>query len=79
MLTLHHFTSPRWFAEKGGFTQSGAAEKFAAYVSSVIEAFGPRIPLWCTINEPMVLVAGSYLGPLAHARSVLPSSVTMSS
>ena len=62
MLTLHHFTSPRWFAENGGFTQSGAAEKFAAYVSRVIEAFGPRIPLWCTINEPMVLVAGSYLG-----------------
>src|SRR5215472_16662688 len=26
MLTLHHFTSPRWFTERGGFTQSGARE-----------------------------------------------------
>src|SRR5260370_29801939 len=42
ILTLHHFTSPRWFAEKGGFTQSRAAQNFAAYVSSVVDAL--RLP-----------------------------------
>ena len=62
MLTLHHFTSPQWFAEQGGFTNERAPKFFAEYTRRVVEALGPRVPLWCTINEPMVLVAGTYLG-----------------
>ena len=34
MLTLHHFTSPQWFAEKGGFTWEHAPESFAAVHAS---------------------------------------------
>jgi beta-glucosidase len=62
MLTLHHFTSPQWFAEKGGFTWEQAPQRFLQFTRKVIEAVGPRIPLWCTLNEPMVLVGGGYLG-----------------
>lgn len=62
MLTLHHFTSPKWFADKGGFTWDEAPERFARMVRQVAKILGPRIPLWCTINEPNVLVIGSYLG-----------------
>ncbi|HTL11856.1 MAG TPA: glycoside hydrolase family 1 protein [Bdellovibrionota bacterium] len=62
MATLHHFTSPQWFAEDGGFTNEKSAGRFAVFVEKVLEAIGPRIPLWCTLNEPMVLVVGSYLG-----------------
>lgn len=62
MATLHHFTLPNWMAEQGGFSSVHAAEKFLKFVARVIERYGSRIPLWCTINEPMVLVAGSYLG-----------------
>jgi beta-glucosidase len=62
MLTLHHFTSPQWFAEAGGFTWAQAAERFRDYTRHIARELGPRVPLWCTINEPMVLVAGTYLG-----------------
>jgi len=62
MLTLHHFTSPRWFADKGGFTQKNSPELFARFTAKAIEAFGSRVPLWCTFNEPMVLAIGTYIG-----------------
>lgn len=62
MLTLHHFTSPLWFARQGGFASEGAPVRFGRFVSKVIERVGARVPLWCTLNEPMVLVAGTYLG-----------------
>ena len=62
MLTLHHFTSPQWFAARGGFTWEGAPDAFCAYVRKIAQALGPRVPLWCTLNEPMVLVGGTYLG-----------------
>lgn len=62
MLTLHHFTSPLWFAEQGGFTSKTAHQKFLAFVEKVVTELGARIPIWCTFNEPMVLVAGTYLG-----------------
>jgi beta-glucosidase len=62
MLTLHHFTSPQWFAAKGGFTWDHSPAKFAEFTSRVVKELGAHIPLWCTLNEPMVLVAGTYLG-----------------
>jgi beta-glucosidase len=62
MATLHHFTSPKWFADQGGFANDDSPAKFVAYVEKVLESFGNRVPLWCTINEPMVLVVGGYLG-----------------
>ena len=62
MLTLHHFTSPLWFTEKGGFTSKSSPQKFLAFVDVVERELGAHVPLWCTFNEPMVLVAGGYLG-----------------
>src|SRR6185369_6498155 len=38
MLTLHHFTLPRWFAERGGFTWEKAPERFSRYVRKVVQA-----------------------------------------
>ena len=62
MLTLHHFTLPLWFADQGGFSSVNACDKFLCYVKKIAESFGAHVPLWCTFNEPLVLVAGSYLG-----------------
>lgn len=62
MLTLHHFTSPAWFADKGGFENPDSPKMFMAFVRKVVEELGDRIPLWCTLNEPMVMVGGGYLG-----------------
>ena len=62
MVTLQHFTLPRWLSERGGFSHSGAALSFGRFVNRVATVLGARVPIWCTLNEPMVLVAGSYLG-----------------
>mgnify|MGYP003393380747 CR=1 FL=1 len=62
MLTLHHFTSPQWFAEQGGFTSKSSPQKFLQFTETVARELGDRVSLWCTFNEPMVLVAGAYLG-----------------
>lgn len=62
MATLHHFTTPKWLADKGGFAADEAPQAFAEFTRKIARTFGPRIPLWCTINEPMVLMSGAYIG-----------------
>ena len=62
MLTLHHFTSPQWFSEMGGFSHPEAVSYFIRYVKKVVERLGTHVPLWCTLNEPMVMISGGYLG-----------------
>ncbi len=79
MLTLHHFSSPQWLAEKGGFTWEGAPARFLAYARKVIEAVGPRVPLWCTLNEPMVLVGGGYLGTFMPPAKFDPAGASRAS
>ena len=62
MVTLHHFTSPLWFSEQGGFLSPDSPQKFLRFVQKVVSVLGERIPMWCTFNEPMVLAVGQYLG-----------------
>lgn len=60
MITLHHFTDPLWFAEKGGWANSESVEVFARFVRKVVEELGDLIPFYNTINEPMVYVVLGY-------------------
>lgn len=62
MLTLHHFTLPAWLADKGGFSSPESVPAFQRFVEKVAARLGMRVPLWCTFNEPMVLLMGSYVG-----------------
>lgn len=61
MVTLHHFSNPRWLALKGGWEQEGVVNDFARYVRRMVEKLGDLVPLWITINEPMVYVVMAYL------------------
>jgi beta-glucosidase len=54
MVTLHHFTSPLWFTRRGGWTASGSAEAWLAFVRRVAEELGELVGLWCTLNEPNI-------------------------
>lgn len=76
MVTLHHFTSPQWFAKKGGFAWDKSAEKFARFVKHVAITLGDRVPLWCTLNEPMVLVSGTYLGKFMPPAEFSPAKAS---
>lgn len=75
MVTLHHFTSPLWFSEQGGFLQSDSPFYFLRFVKKVVEELGDRINLWCTFNEPMVLAVGQYLGGFMPPGEFKPDEV----
>jgi len=51
VVTLHHFTNPRWFADRGAWRAPDAAALFANYVDMVMPILD-GVELVCTINEP---------------------------
>ncbi|NJQ02516.1 glycoside hydrolase family 1 protein [Streptomyces zingiberis] len=55
MVTLHHFTVPRWFEERGGWTADGAADLFARYVRACAPVLNQGVRHVCTINEPNMI------------------------
>jgi beta-glucosidase len=61
MVTLHHFSSPTWFTNKGGWAARGAAHAFMPFVHRVIDELGDLIGMWCTINEPGVYAANGWV------------------
>ena len=63
VVTYHHFTSPRWVAAAGGWTEPATADRFGRFCEVVTEALGDRIVRACTINEPnIVAFIGHRLG-----------------
>lgn len=52
VVTLSHFTVPRWVAASGGFTDPANVDAFAAHCGRVIEAMGEMIDVAATFNEP---------------------------
>ncbi len=60
MVTLHHFTNPIWFEEQGAFLQENSPEVFVKFVDHVVRRLGPRVKLWCTINEPAIYAIFGY-------------------
>ena len=62
IVTLHHFTNPKWFAEIGGWTSPQSSSYFGRFVKYCLEHFGDYVNYWVTINEPNAYVT---LGLLA--------------
>jgi beta-glucosidase len=54
VVTLHHFTSPQWFAALGGWTADGAIEHFVRYAETVIPIL-EGVEWIATINEPNMM------------------------
>ncbi len=61
MVTLHHFTTPRWLAARGGWAAPEAPARFGRFAGRVMAALGARIPYVCTINEPNIVAVFGYL------------------
>ena len=51
IVTLHHFTSPKWLIEKGGWEYEDTVKYFARYCGYVAEKLGEKLGYVCTINE----------------------------
>ncbi|WP_210479456.1 glycoside hydrolase family 1 protein [Naasia sp. SYSU D00948] len=54
LVTLHHFTNPRWFAEEGGWLGERAIERFTSYVEAATSILD-GVPYVATMNEPNML------------------------
>jgi len=61
VVTLHHFTHPGWFRAQGGWENPACVADFRRYVSAVAAALGPRVRIWITLNEPIVLLLGGFV------------------
>ncbi|WP_265522696.1 glycoside hydrolase family 1 protein [Oerskovia flava] len=53
VVTLMHFTLPRWFAERGGWLSDGATDTFARYVETATTILDD-VDHVVTINEPNI-------------------------
>lgn len=61
MVTLLHFTVPRWVAAQGGWANPATIGHFERFVRHAVPQLGDLVDLWCTINEPNVYAVQSYL------------------
>lgn len=61
MLTLWHFTLPKWVAERGGWENGETVVLFERFIKKVIPEFVEYVDFWITLNEPGVYVYEIYL------------------
>ena len=61
LITLQHFTLPRWVRQKGAWEWSGMSKAFKSFTQIVYTQIAPHVRDWVTINEPMVMIFGGYL------------------
>lgn len=60
MVTLHHFTTPLWLVQEGGWERPSVVEDFRRFAEKTVGELGDLVNLWVTINEPMVYVFRGY-------------------
>ncbi|MEK4476258.1 family 1 glycosylhydrolase [Paenibacillus sp. FSL R7-0048] len=56
IVTLHHFTSPVWLIQSGGWESEDTPSRFARYCGKVMQELGKLIPYACTINEANISI-----------------------
>ncbi len=60
MITIHHFSDPMWFAEKGGFARRENLHHYLELVELVVRRMGDLCADYITINEPNVYAFNGY-------------------
>ena len=54
MITLHHFTPPRWLGEEF-WLRPGSPDLFLRHVQRLLPALAPHCQRWVTVNEPNIV------------------------
>lgn len=67
VVTLHHFTSPLWFAQNGGWTADDAIDAFRSYVEVVCTIL-EGVEWVATMNEPNMLAMMATMAKLMQER-----------
>jgi len=55
-VTLHHFTNPLWFHQKGDFEKRENIDYLVKFSVRMFNEFSSKVKYWNTINEPSVFV-----------------------
>ena len=61
LVTLHHFSCPQWFQERGGWLAGESIDLFLRFCRVAVERLGDLVEEWCTINEPNVFANDTYM------------------
>ena len=61
VVTFHHFTTPTWIADRGGWEKDETIERFAEFCNRSAAALGQSAAMACTINEPNVVATMGYV------------------
>ena len=61
LMTIHHFTNPMWFEEKGAFSKRENLHYYLELVELAARRFGDLCSDFVTINEPNVYATNSYM------------------
>jgi beta-glucosidase len=61
VVTFHHFTTPRWLADQGGWTNPVTADRFADFCERSARHLAGVMRRACTINEPNIVATIGYL------------------
>jgi beta-glucosidase len=73
VVTMHHFTSPRWIAARGGWESPDTARLFGRYCERAIAHLGDLVDVACTINELNLGVLLQQWGFLHSDEAILAS------
>ena len=61
IVTLHHFSNPLWFAQKGGWQNRRGIAYFLRFAEFIVKALAGKVRHWITINEPLVYTYHVYI------------------
>lgn len=61
MLTLWHFTLPKWLADIGGWENPMTNQYFLRFIKEVAPHLDEYVDFWITLNEPGVYVFMAYI------------------
>ncbi len=61
VVTLFHYTHPRWFHHRAGWASPRSVRLFERFCQRVAEALGNRARLYTVLNEPLVFLLAGYL------------------
>jgi beta-glucosidase len=69
IVTMHHFSSPKWLIQEGGWEAKTTPDYFARYCERVVQELGSRMEYVCTINEAnmglqIAKIASLYMGSM---------------
>lgn len=76
MLTLWHFTLPKWVADKGGWESGQTVKYFERFVKKIAPILGEYVDFWITLNEPGVYIYETYHARMwPHAKKSIPGQI----